>query len=67
MPRDRRKPTETSGIRIGTPAVTTRGFKEPEMALIAGWIARILREGEGAVASVRSEVEALMAGYPLYA
>ena len=66
VPRDRRKPTETSGIRIGTPAVTTRGFREPEMAQIAGWIARILHGGESAVASVRDEVARLTARYPLY-
>ena len=66
VPRDRRKPTETSGIRIGTPAVTTRGFREPEMARIADWIARILHGGESAVASVRDEVARLTARYPLY-
>ena len=67
VPNETRSPFVTSGIRVGTPAATTRGLKEPEMEKVAGWIARILREGEGAVASVRSEVEALMAGYPLYA
>ncbi len=66
VPRDQRKPTETSGVRIGTPAVTTRGFKEPEMELIAGWIARILNEGESAVPAVKAEVEALTSRYPLY-
>ena len=67
VPNETRSPFVTSGIRVGTPAATTRGLKEPEMEKVAGWIARILREGEGAVPSVRSEVEALMAGYPLYA
>ena len=66
VPRDQRKPAETSGIRIGTPAVTTRGLKEKEMELIAGWIARILREGESAVPAVKEEVVALMVHYPLY-
>lgn len=66
VPRDRRRPTETSGIRIGTPAVTTRGFREPEMARIADWIARILHGGESAVASVRDEVAHMTARYPLY-
>ena len=66
VPRDQRKPRETSGVRIGTPAVTTRGFKEPEMVLIAGWIARILREKEAAVPAVKAEVEKLTARYPLY-
>ena len=66
VPRDQRKPAETSGIRIGTPAVTTRGFKEPEIELIAGWIARILNEGEAAVPAVKAEVAELTAKYPLY-
>ncbi|MBQ9262653.1 MAG: serine hydroxymethyltransferase [Clostridia bacterium] len=66
VPRDQRKPAETSGVRIGTPAVTTRGFKEPEMALIAGWISRILRGKEAAVPLVKEEVAKLTAAYPLY-
>ena len=66
VPRDQRKPAETSGIRVGTPAVTTRGFKEPEMVKIAGWISRILKEGEAAVPAVKAQVEALTAQYPLY-
>ena len=66
VPRDQRKPTETSGIRIGTPAVTTRGFKEPEMELIVDWIIRILNHGEAAVPAVRAEVAELTAKYPLY-
>lgn len=67
VPRDRRKSSVTSGIRIGTPAVTTRGMKEREMRLIAEWIARILREGEPAVQSVGAAVSALMSSFPLYA
>ncbi len=66
IPRDKRKPAETSGIRIGTPAVTTRGFKESEMEQIAGFIAAMIREGENAVPSVRAEVEKLTARFPLY-
>ncbi len=66
VPRDKRKPTETSGIRIGTPAVTTRGFKEPEMEKIADWIIRILNGGEEAVPAVRAEVAALTERFPLY-
>ena len=66
VPRDQRKPAETSGVRIGTPAVTTRGFEEAEMELIAGWIARILKEGEAAVPAVKAEVAKLTEKYPLY-
>ncbi len=66
VPNETRSPFVTSGIRVGTPAATTRGLKEPEMEKIAGWIAKVLREGEAAVAAVRAEVEELMKGYPLY-
>ncbi|MBQ6398629.1 MAG: serine hydroxymethyltransferase [Clostridia bacterium] len=66
VPNETRSPFVTSGIRVGTPAATSRGLKEPEMARVAGWIAQVLRDGEGAVPSVKAEVEALMAGYPLY-
>lgn len=66
VPNEKRSPFITSGIRVGTPAVTTRGMKEPEMKLIAGWIARILNEGEAACESVKSEVVALTDNYPLY-
>ena len=66
VPNETRSPFVTSGIRVGTPAATTRGLKEPEMKKVAGWIAKILREGESAVAGVKAQVEALMAGYPLY-
>ena len=66
VPRDQRKPTETSGVRIGTPAVTTRGFREPEMAQIADFIVRILNGGEAAVPAVKRDVEALTARFPLY-
>lgn len=66
VPRDQRKPAETSGVRIGTPAVTTRGFKEPEMLRIAEWIALILDQGEAAVPAVKAGVEELTTRYPLY-
>ena len=64
VPNETRSPFVTSGIRVGTPAATTRGLKEPEMEKIAGWIAKVLREGEAAVP--RAEVEELMKHYPLY-
>ncbi|MBR2660236.1 MAG: serine hydroxymethyltransferase [Clostridiales bacterium] len=66
VPNETRSPFVTSGIRVGTPAATSRGLKEPEMKKVAGWIARVLREGEAAVPSIRAQVEAMMAGYPLY-
>ena len=66
VPRDKRKPAETSGIRVGTPAVTTRGRKEAEMGLIANCIADVLERGEAAVASVREKVIRLTDEFPLY-
>jgi glycine hydroxymethyltransferase len=69
IPFDTKGPMITSGIRIGTPAVTTRGMKEAEMARIAELIGRVLsRPGDGAVeASVRGQVQELTAQFPLYA
>ena len=66
VPNETRSPFVTSGIRVGTPAATSRGLKEPEMKKVAGWIARVLREGEAAVPSIKKQVEEMMAGYPLY-
>ncbi len=66
VPNETRSPFVTSGVRVGTPAVTTRGMKEADMARIAAWIARIAREGEAACPAVRAEVEAFMARFPLY-
>jgi glycine hydroxymethyltransferase len=68
IPFDRNPPMVASGIRIGTPAVTTRGMREPEMDQIAGFIARILAspEDERAIGAVRAEVEALCRTFPLY-
>ena len=67
VPNETRSPFVTSGVRVGTPAVTTRGLKEADMAKVAGWIARVVREGEGAVPQVKAEVEAFMKNFPLYA
>jgi glycine hydroxymethyltransferase len=69
IPFDTKGPMVTSGIRIGTPAVTTRGMKEPEMARIADFIDRVLgRAGDGQVeAAVRAQVQELTAQFPLYA
>lgn len=68
VPFDTEKPTITSGIRIGTPAVTTRGFREPEMKLIAEWIDRISKdvENESLIKTVRAEVRELCAKFPVY-
>jgi glycine hydroxymethyltransferase len=68
VPFDPRKPAVTSGVRLGTPAATTRGLREPEMEQIAAWIARALEHAEDAatLAAVRAEVQALCARYPLY-
>ncbi len=68
IPFDTKGPTVTSGIRLGTPALTTRGMKEPEMARIAMLIDRVLTNlGNTSVeAAVRSQVQELTAGFPLY-
>jgi len=68
IPNDPEKPFVTSGIRLGSPAVTTRGMKEPEMATIASLIARALKAGEdvAALSAVRSEVVALTGRFPIH-
>ncbi len=68
IPFDKRKPTVTSGIRIGTPAVTTRGMKEPEMELIASLIDRTLRdrENEDSLKDISEQVKALTSRFPFY-
>jgi glycine hydroxymethyltransferase len=68
IPFDKNPPMVASGIRIGTPAVTSRGMGEPEMDAIAGLIARALAtpEDDSALTVVRSEVEALCRKFPLY-
>jgi glycine hydroxymethyltransferase len=68
VPDDPRSPFVTSGVRIGTPSVTTQGMTEPEMPIIAELIARALRERDDhdAVAAVRDEVATLCAKFPAY-
>ena len=68
IPFDKESPFKGSGVRLGTPAVTTRGMKEKEMELIAELITETLRspEDEGALAKVRARVEALTEKFPLY-
>lgn len=66
IPNDPQSPFVTSGLRIGTPAVTTRGFKEPEMKLIAGWISDIIKDFDGNRERVLGEVQKLCKNYLLY-
>ena len=66
IPNDPEKPFVTSGIRVGTPAVTSRGFKEPEMVEIARWMGMVARDFEGCRYQVRSEVDALCHRFPIY-
>ena len=69
VPFDTRSAFQTSGIRLGTPAITTRGAKEDLMVKIAEFIERVLNapEDEAVISQVRSEVNAIMAGYPIFA
>ncbi len=68
VPGDPQKPWVTSGIRVGTPALTTRGMGPDEMRLIGGWMAKVLEKpGDAGVArEVEREVLALTQGYPLF-
>ena len=74
IPFDPEKPTVTSGVRLGSPAGTTRGFGEPEFRQIADWIVEVTEglaangaDGNGAVeAKVKAEVEALCDRFPVY-
>jgi glycine hydroxymethyltransferase len=69
IPYDTNPPLKPSGIRVGTPALTTRGMKEPEMRLIAAWIAKALdlRNDDAALERIRREVAELAERFPLYA
>ncbi|MBU0617396.1 MAG: serine hydroxymethyltransferase, partial [Planctomycetes bacterium] len=67
IPFDERKPTQTSGLRLGTPALTTRGLKEPEMRTVAGLMHRVLSaNGDEAIAEkLCGEVRELCAQFPV--
>ena len=67
IPFDPEKPTVTSGVRIGTPAVTTRGMEETEMTKIAEWIGQVLDnvDNEDALNRIRKEIAAFTSDYPL--
>ena len=69
VPFDSRSAFQTSGLRFGTPAITTRGVKEAEMETIVSLIDRVLSdpENEANIAAVRAEVNAMMEKYPLFA
>jgi len=69
IPYDTNPPLKASGIRIGTPALTTRGMKEAEMVVIAAWIAKALehRNDDAALERIRKEVAELANRFPLYA
>jgi len=68
IPRETRSPFVTSGIRVGTPALTTRGMKEGEMARIGGWICDVIRaHGDAGLKSrIKDDVRQLCEGFPLY-
>jgi glycine hydroxymethyltransferase len=68
IPYDTNPPMKPSGIRIGTPALTTRGMKEPEMRVIAGWIAQALeqRADPAKLKQIRGQVLEMAAKFPLY-
>ncbi len=68
IPRETRSPFITSGMRIGTPALTTRGMKEKEMAVIGGWIADVLEGMDSAElkAKIKKQVRELCEGFPIY-
>jgi len=69
IPFDTNPPLKPSGIRIGTPALTTRGMKEPEMRQIGRWIAEVLRHREdtAVLSKVRKQVLEFCEAFPLYA
>ena len=69
VPFDTRSAFQTSGLRLGTPAITTRGLKEADMDVIADMIDRVLAapEDEAVIAKVRAEVNAMMNGRPIFA
>jgi glycine hydroxymethyltransferase len=68
IPFDTNPPLKPSGVRIGTPAVTTRGMREPEMRQIGGWIADALdhRDDTAVLKRIRKDVLELCESFPLY-
>lgn len=68
VPNEKRSPFVTSGVRIGTPALTTRGMRESEMKLIGGWIADVIHhhQDQKKITEIRNEVAELCQSYPIY-
>ena len=66
VPNDPQSPFVTSGVRLGSPAVTTRGFKEPEMQKIAHWISLAVNDFDAKKQEISDEVQALCAKFPIY-
>jgi glycine hydroxymethyltransferase len=68
VPNDPKSPFVTSGIRIGTPAVTRRGFKETEVSQIADWITQIIKgiEDKNLIDQIKEEVKILCSNFPVY-
>ena len=68
VPNDPKSPFVTSGIRVGTPAVTRRGFKEKEVTQISDWISQIIKniENQNLIAEIKEEVKSLCSNYPVY-
>ena len=68
VPNEKRSPFVTSGIRIGTPSITTRGLKEAEMETIAGWMGEVLNntDNENVLSNVKNQVKTLTSKFPLY-
>jgi glycine hydroxymethyltransferase len=68
VPNDPKSPFVTSGIRVGTPAVTRRGFKEKEVTQISDWISQIIRniEDQNLIADIKEEVKTLCSNFPVY-
>ncbi len=69
VPNDPRSPFVTSGLRLGSPAITTRGFKEAEVELMVGWMCEVLADvnNEDVINDVKAKVKALCAKFPVYA
>lgn len=68
VPNEKRSPFVTSGVRIGTPALTTRGMKEPEMKVIAGWISEVLKDhtNETLIKKIKGQARELCLKFPIY-